>query len=217
MATNRTPGRAATTPRKGSRSTAGRPTDDWMRKRREILDVAAEVFFTSGFDRGTTKEIAARVGMSQPSLYHYVGSKEDLMSEIARQVYRDFTQALDEALSGDHEPREQLRRVIHAFVATLVVNQHTFAVYWKEYRAIPAPVAREARAQERAFVERVERVVSAAQKQGVLSDKHSTRILSEGILGMMSWVHWWFRPGESSAEEISAAFCDLVGLVDPND
>src|SRR4051794_18631466 len=39
---------------------AGTETEDgseWGRRRREILDAAAEVFFLRGFDRGTTKEV----------------------------------------------------------------------------------------------------------------------------------------------------------------
>ncbi|MGC0416843.1 TetR/AcrR family transcriptional regulator [Embleya sp. AB8] len=198
--------------RRSRESGADRPTEEWLRKRREILDVAADVFFTHGFERGTTKEIAARVGMSQPSLYHYVGSKEVLLSEIARQVDRDFTLALDAALAVEGEPADQLRRIIDAFVSSLVINQRTFAVYWKEYRSLPEQVAREAHLHEIEFTRRVEDVVARAQAAGVLPARHTTRILSEGILGMMSWMHWWYRPDVSTAAEVAAAFKDLIGL-----
>lgn len=197
----RRPGR-----RQGSRN------DDWDVKRRRILDIAADVFFARGFDRGTTKEIAARAGMSQPMIYHYFGSKERLMSEIARQVDRDFTDALDEALMGVGETAEQLRRMIGAFVRSLTHNQRTFAVYWKEYRSIPPDVAREVSGHERDFVVRVEELVGRAQEEGVLPAGHSTRIVSEGILGMMSWMHWWYKPGEFDADQITRAFCDLIGV-----
>ncbi|GAA2293412.1 TetR/AcrR family transcriptional regulator [Actinomadura sp. NPDC048955] len=199
--TRRRPGR-----KPGSRN------DDWEDKRRRILDVAADVFFVRGYDRGTTKEIAERAGMSQPTIYHYVGSKEVLMSEIARQVDRDFTRALDEALAAPADPATQLRRVIDAFVRSLALNQRTFAVYWKEFRSLPADVGREVSGHERDFVVRVEEVVSRAQEQGVLPAEHPTRVVSEGILGMMSWMHWWYKPDEFDAEQVSAAFCDLIGL-----
>ncbi|RFS81980.1 TetR/AcrR family transcriptional regulator [Actinomadura spongiicola] len=200
-ATRRRPGR-----KPGSRA------DDWEVKRRRILDVAAEVFFTRGYERGTTKEIAERAGMSQPTIYHYVGSKEVLMTEIARQVDRDFTGALDDALAEPAPPEIQLRRMIEAFVRALALNQRTFAVYWKEFRSLPKDVGREVSGHERDFVVRVEEVVARAQEQGILPSGHPTRVVSEGILGMMSWMHWWFKPDEFDADQVAAAFCDLIGL-----
>ncbi|MDT3398203.1 TetR family transcriptional regulator [Streptomyces sp. B1866] len=198
------------------RGPRARPVDERAeertRKRRELLDIAAGVFFRRGFEAGTTKEIAELAGMSQSTIYHYFPSKERLMEEIARQVYGDFSEALDRALTGDRSPAAQLGRVIDAFAASVVVNQKTFAVYWKEYRSIPREVAREAHAQERAYVGRVERIVAAAQEQGVLPSRHATQVLSEGVLGMLSWMHWWYRPGEHTPQQVAAAFRDLVGL-----
>jgi len=204
--------RDQTTTRRRPGRRPGRRNDDWEDKRRRILDVAAEVFFVRGYDRGTTQEIAERAGMSQPTIYHYVGSKEVLMSEIARQVDRDFTKALDDAFAVPADTATQLRRIIGAFVRSLAINQRTFAVYWKEFRALPEDVGREVSGHERDFVARVEEVVSRAQKEGVLPAEHPTRIISEGILGMMSWMHWWYRPDEFDPDQVAAAFCDLIGL-----
>ncbi|KUJ69501.1 hypothetical protein ACZ90_11520 [Streptomyces albus subsp. albus] len=193
--------------------TADRRTASWQRKRRQLLDAAAEVFFRHGLDGGTTKKIAERAGLSQSSVYHYFSSKEEILGEIARQVYRDFTAALDQALSGpEQDPARRLGQVVDAFVGSLVPNQHTFAVYWQQYRSIPADIAQEARAAERAFVRRVEEVVAAAQREGVLPAGHATQILTEGILGMMSWTYWWYRPARHTPQQVAAAFRDLIGL-----
>jgi TetR/AcrR family transcriptional regulator, cholesterol catabolism regulator len=213
------PGTAARSGSVGATRSAPRPLRstekhgaEWQRRRRRLLDTAADVFFRRGFQAGTTKEIAELAGMSQSTIYHYVDSKEQLMGDIARQVYSDFTESLDQALTSDRDPAAQLGRVIDAFISSLVLNQQTFAVYWKEFRAIPREIAREARAQERAFIHRVERIVAAAQADGTLPAHHATQLLSEGILGMMSWMHWWYRPEEHTPRQISAAFRDLIGL-----
>lgn len=199
-----------------ARPEAGRarngPTADWERKRRKILDVAADVFFIRGFQGGTTKEIAERAGLSQPTIYYYVGSKEDLMAEIALQVDRDFTKALDEALAQPGDLTVQLGRIIDSFVASLVLNQRTFAVYWKEYRAIPADLAKEISSDERDYVRRVEAVVAAAQHAGILPAQRPTRVVTEGLLGMLSWTHWWYKPDEFSADEVAQTFKAMLGL-----
>jgi TetR/AcrR family transcriptional regulator, cholesterol catabolism regulator len=188
------------------------PSPEWTSRRREILKAAAEVFFVQGFERGTTKEIAHKVGMSQPNLYHYVGSKQDLMNEIALQVAQDFIDALNASLKSTADPAEQLNRLIDGFVATLLEDQRIFAVYWKEYRALPKDVAHKVLAEERRYIARVEEVVTRAQKEGVLPSDRPAHLVSEGILGMMSWTYWWYHPGQYTAAEISGCYRAMLGL-----
>jgi AcrR family transcriptional regulator len=192
-----------------------RAESDWERKRRAILDGAAEVFFERGFERGTTKEIAERVGLSQPSIYHYVGSKEDLMGEIARQVDRDFTTAFERGIEGVTDPKEQLQVVVASFVEVVVVNQKTWAVYWQEQRSIPDDVSAPVYQSQLRYVRRIDEIVRACQRDGILPPEHPTHVLTEGILGMLSWVYRWYQPeGAYGPKEIAAAFCDLIGVGD---
>jgi AcrR family transcriptional regulator len=191
----------------------GRPDSQWEQRRRAILDGAAEVFFEHGFHRGTTKEIAEKVGLTQPAIYHYVGSKDDLLAEIARQVDRDFSHALEASISSSTDPVEQLISLIHSFVEMLVLNQRTFAVYWKEQNAIPEAARAETEADQRAYVRRIEAVVAEVQRAGALPAQHDTHIVAEAIIGMMSWLYWWYRPDAGYDEpQIAQAFCDLIGL-----
>ncbi len=53
-------------------------------KREEILEVALEVVAEVGCRRASNREIAARVGLSQPGLMHYFGSREELYVEVLR-------------------------------------------------------------------------------------------------------------------------------------
>jgi len=215
----------ASTPRSFSRlfatpssvaSHSPRPDGDaWAEKRREIINCAAEVFFEHGFHRGTTKEIAERVGLTQPAIYHYVGSKDDLLSEIARQVDHDFSNALDAAIASTEDPLEQLRAIISSFVEMMVLNHKTYGVYWTEQTAINPEVKAETDLDQKRYVRRIERVVARVQRSGVLPDRHATHVIAEAILGMMSWLYWWYIPGgRHTPEEIVCAFCDLLGLQD---
>ena len=53
-------------------------------KREEILVAAVDVVDRVGFRRATIREIAEAVGLSQPGLLHYFGSKEELLTEVLR-------------------------------------------------------------------------------------------------------------------------------------
>ena len=50
-------------------------------KRRAILDAAAEVFGTQGYERASIDAIAAASGVSKPTIYSHFGTKEQLFRE----------------------------------------------------------------------------------------------------------------------------------------
>jgi AcrR family transcriptional regulator len=51
-------------------------------RRGEILDAALSVFGEKGYEAGTMREIAARVGVSEPAIYRHYESKEAILAEI---------------------------------------------------------------------------------------------------------------------------------------
>jgi AcrR family transcriptional regulator len=53
-------------------------------KREEILAVALDVVAKNGCRKATSREIAHRVGLTQPGLMHYFGSREELYQEVLR-------------------------------------------------------------------------------------------------------------------------------------
>lgn len=51
-------------------------------KRRQVLDAAAELFATKGFDGTTTAAICKSAGMSAGNLFHYFGSKREIFFAV---------------------------------------------------------------------------------------------------------------------------------------
>jgi AcrR family transcriptional regulator len=51
-------------------------------RRGEILDAALAVFGEKGYESGTMREIAARVGVSEPAIYRHYESKEAILTDI---------------------------------------------------------------------------------------------------------------------------------------
>src|SRR6202034_676317 len=55
-------------------------------RRKEFVAKATEFFSEEGFDGGT-RDLARRLGVTQPLLYRYFPSKNDLIKEVYRTVY----------------------------------------------------------------------------------------------------------------------------------
>lgn len=182
-------------------------------KRAEIVEVAAEVFYGRGFSAGTTREIAAQVGLTQPAIYHYVGSKNHLLAAIAEHVDREMTAALELGIARSSTPQGQLAGIIEEFTSAVLTNQKAFAVYYRENHHIQPDVQAAVEAHERQFVRRTSELVSQLQKAGVLPDADPPTVVAEAILGMASWSYRWFRPGgRATPKAVARAFTRLLGL-----
>lgn len=206
--------RQSTTDKGRDRSTAAGSADlsDYELRRREILACAADVFYEQGFSGGTTREIAARVGLTQPAIYYYVGSKDDLLREITEQVRADTRAALGRAFSASEQPVERLRALVQEFTEAVVRNQKTFSVYWKEFKALPEELRATLMEDERAFVKEVAGIVREAQDTDALPPGPTTA-MTEAILGMVTWVYQWYRPeGLLEARDLAEMFLELLGL-----
>src|SRR5690242_19589292 len=69
-------------------------------RRREFVAKATEFFSEEGF-AGGTRDLARRLGVTQPLLYRYFPSKDDLIREVYRTVYLEPLDTGWEKLLGD--------------------------------------------------------------------------------------------------------------------
>ena len=93
---------------------ATRPTADARRDR--ILDAALDLFSELSYDGATTREIAARAGVTQPLLHYHFSSKDELWCAAVDRIFAE----LNEALSGR---AQGLRGVDDLTVAKLLIRE----------------------------------------------------------------------------------------------
>ncbi|MEP2780858.1 MAG: TetR/AcrR family transcriptional regulator [Pseudoruegeria sp.] len=103
-----------------SRSAGTKPMREAsLRRAREIVTAAAEHFSEVGF-AGSTREIAKRVGVTQPLLYRYFPTKDDLIEAVYRTVYLErWNPEWDAALKDRSVPtRQRFETFYRAYVHT---------------------------------------------------------------------------------------------------
>lgn len=79
-------------------------------RKAEILDAAIEVFGEKGYDAGSMRDIAARVGVSEPAIYRHYSGKEALFIAVLHHAavpMRNSTFALMDSIKPEHL-REQM-------------------------------------------------------------------------------------------------------------
>jgi len=122
-------------------------------RKAEILDAATEVFAEKGYDAGSMREIATRVGVSEPALYRHYSGKEAIFLAIMRTgagAMRDQTLDLIDGIHADRL-RDQMiavlkdrRQTIHRFgpllrmILPAVARNEQFLEEYRNLIVLPA-------------------------------------------------------------------------------
>lgn len=90
-------------------------------RRNEILDVAAELFGTKGFECTSTKDILERVGIARGTLYYHFKSKEDILDGVIKRMIGERMDAAERVVNQRELPL--LERLTKAILALNVNNK----------------------------------------------------------------------------------------------
>ena len=83
-------------------------TDLIRERRQQICDAAVELFLEKGFAATTIRDICARSGVNQASIYDYVANKNDILRRVLNQLwFREDVQTLPEILLDRDLPLEE--------------------------------------------------------------------------------------------------------------
>jgi AcrR family transcriptional regulator len=96
----------------------GRPVDESLhvRRRKEILDEAADLFAARGYADTDTQVLADRLHVGKGTLYKYFPSKRELFLAAVDRVMRRLREAVDAAIEAVEDPLERVSIAIRAYL-----------------------------------------------------------------------------------------------------
>ena len=90
-------------------------------RRKHIIKIATELIIKKGYNNISTRELANALGMSTGGLYHYIGSKSDILyliinftAELTGQTLDRFAKELKDA-----QPADQLKESLKVYFETV--------------------------------------------------------------------------------------------------
>jgi AcrR family transcriptional regulator len=175
-----------------------------------MLAGAIEAFAENGYHATTTRDIAARAGLSPAALYVHFPSKAALLSQISLVGHAAALKLVLQAATEGANPVERLRSVVSRFVAWHAENHRTARVVQYEFAALP----QDARPAVVALRRQIERVVLDLITAGVaagMMDVDQPRRVARAILSLSIDVARWYDPaGRDAAAELGALYADLA-------
>ncbi|MBW1819959.1 MAG: TetR family transcriptional regulator [Deltaproteobacteria bacterium] len=166
----------------------------------------------AGYSSTSLDDVAKELGISKAALYHYVSSKDKLLSTIYTQAFESIFRDTYEISGMDLPPDEKLRRIIGNHIHNIIIkNLSMFSVFFSEENQLPEKDFRKIRDEKKKYTRIIEDIVTEGISKGLFK-KVDPKLQAYAILGMCNWVFKWYRPDRDthSPDAIADHFMTLL-------
>ena len=174
------------------------------RQRVRVLATAADIFSRRGFRATSMNEIAAAVGLSKPTLYHYFRSKEELLVRLYSDVLDESLAMALEVVDSEPTPLEAVRELIRSRVVYTCRRQALLKVCFEEEHEIPIELAEQLLRRRRAFEDLFSAALDAhLRAHPSIEIGMPPKVWVNMCLGAANWTYKWFREsGDCTPEQL---------------
>ena len=181
----------------------------WQARRETIIDTSARVFARGGYHATGITELCAANGLGKGALYHYIGSKEELLAAIHDRVMDEVMIGADRVASAGGSPSAQLAMLGDELLDVIHRYPDHVWVFLHEFPALTDARADQFRGRRREYERRVETVLSACIDAGEFRDV-DPRVTALAWLGMHNYTYLWLKAGgRLSARDVAKPFADI--------
>jgi AcrR family transcriptional regulator len=190
------------------RNRRARNADPSASTRVDILKAAAKAFRRLGYHGATVEQIAAALHMKKGNLYYYFKNKEEILFACHQYSLDQLTQLLDEIQGSGLTPDAKLRRLIVAFVHTILDELHGTALFLDLEALTPAHLKAVIVRRDK-FDHGVREVLEDGMANGAFGSGNP-KLLAFALFGAVNWIPRWYSPdGPATSQEIGDLFADF--------
>jgi AcrR family transcriptional regulator len=187
-------------------------------RRALIVQAAAELFASKGFQKTTVRDIAEQAGVLSGSLYAHIETKEDLFLEIVRLAARHFEQALAPIVASSLSPSEKLRHAVKAHIGVIDESRAWAQVYLSDVAELSDEARQEARRLRRQYEAYWIKILHEGVAAGVFSIEDETLTRFFVLSGLNGMTHWYRAGGRLTCDEIADIYANLIErMLQPTD
>jgi len=174
-------------------------------KRRQIMEAAVRAFARKGYHSCRVGEIAEEAGVAYGLVYHYFGSKEEVLEEIFRHTWTQMLARIREVAGSGERAVEQVRKVTALLLRTWRRDPDLVRVLVREVTRSPEQLKRQIDEIGHAY-QALEEIVVNGQKSGEFRDDLDSKVAAIVWYGALEevltgWVMGQLPDGDEDIEE----------------
>ena len=169
------------------------------RRRRQLLDVALDVFAERGYHEASMDDVAEAAGVTKPVLYQHFGSKRDLYLELLRDVGTQLMDAVVDATTAAEGPRQQVEAGFVAYFEFVGKHVSAFRLLFGSGRQADDEFLAVTHRVEERMAEAVAALIT------VDIDEEHRRLLANGVVGLAEATSRYWLTQELDIDPIQLA------------
>jgi AcrR family transcriptional regulator len=186
-----------------------RRSPKWQARREAIIDTSARIFARRGYHATGITELCTANDLGKGALYHYIGSKEELLAAIHDRVMDEVMVGADRVAAAGGSPSEQLTMLGDELLDVIGHYPDHVWVFLHEFPALTGDRAEQFRERRREYERRVEAVLQAGIDSGEFRDLDPW-LTAMAWLGMHNYTYLWLKAGGPlSARDVAKPFADI--------
>jgi TetR/AcrR family transcriptional regulator, fatty acid metabolism regulator protein len=191
-------------------------------KRRQIMEAAVRAFARKGYHACRVGEIAEEAGVAYGLVYHYFGSKEEVLETIFHDTWKQMLARVREVQEEGGPAEEQVRKVTALLLRTWRRDPDLVRVLVREVTRSPEQMKRQIDEIGHAY-ETLEGVIVHGQQTGEFREDLDPKVAATVFYGALEEVltGWVMGQLPDTDEDIARAERDVTamlvaGLVKPS-
>jgi AcrR family transcriptional regulator len=185
-------------------------------KHEAVLATAVELFNEKGFHATSLDDVAARLNVTKPTIYHYASSKDEILFACAKRGLQQILAAIEALPDGRRSGHDRLEAAMTGY-ALVMTEDFCRCVTRTADSELTEPSRREFRRLKREIDQVMRDLVQAGMDDGSLRAGDPV-IVTFTLTGALNWIGRWYEPtGELSPDAIArgAVATLLAGLRSP--
>jgi AcrR family transcriptional regulator len=171
---------------------------DVSARKRQILEIAAQLFARKGYRGTSIRDIGEQAGVLGGSLYHHIKSKDALFVELHSAALAMAEERIAEALAHAHDPWSRLEAACIAHLEVQADADSLTFPLMNDFREVPEDVRQQLIDRRDAFELQFRELVAALPLPSDI-DRSVYRNL---LLSQLNNAADWYRPGRLSVADI---------------
>lgn len=178
-------------------------------KREAVLRAAVRMFNARGFHATSLDDVAASLGISKPTIYHYLGNKEQVLIECVTRGLEPLRMAAEAAKDEPGSGLDRLRRFLLHY-AQINMDDFGRCVVRTGDEALSPEAAAQFRARKRDIDLALRGLIEAGIADGSIAPV-DVKMAAFTLAGALNWPARWHDPaGPKPADEIAASLVEIV-------
>jgi AcrR family transcriptional regulator len=179
--------------KKGGRMPSSKRKRTSQQKKGNVIERTMNLLLRKGGSSSvSTSDVCAAASLTRSSLYHYFGSKTNLMVSVhVRSIEKTLKPYLAEAASIN-DPFERLTFMVRTFTSDTICLHPELRVLIHDQLTMKDKYFREVRAEWKKHYLLIRDTIAELQSRGTLNLDVKASWAALFVLGMLTWTTYWF-------------------------